>query len=77
MNFSVDLNEVKDVKEFVRVANLYETNIVVSSQNKNFTVNGSSLMGLFSLDLSKPVDVYIENVEIGKSFKNNIKNFVV
>lgn len=77
MEFLVDLNKVEDVKEFARLASLYEANIVVSNQNRSFIVDGSSLMGLFSLDLSKPVVVHTEVVEIGEALKKDVKKFVV
>lgn len=77
MEFLVDLNKVEDVKEFVKIASLYDTNIVVSNQDRNFRVDGSSLMGLFSLDLSKPVVVYIYDKEVTNIFKEEVKKFVI
>lgn len=77
MEFLVDLNKVEDVKEFARIAGLYDANIVVSNQNRNYIVDGSSLMGLFSLDLSKPVVVHTEVVEVGEALKKDIKKFVI
>lgn len=77
MDFLVDLNKVEDVKKFVRFASLYDADIVVSNQNRSFIVDGSSLMGLFSLDLSKPVVVHTEVVEVGESLKKDVENFVV
>lgn len=77
MEFLVDLNKVEDVKEFVKIASLYDTNIVVSNQDRNFRVDGSSLMGLFSLDLSKPVVVYIYDKEAANIFKEEVKKFVI
>lgn len=77
MDFLVDLNKVEDVKEFARLASFYDADIVVSNQNRSFIVDGSSLMGLFSLDLSKPVVVRTEVVEVGESFKKDIEKFVV
>lgn len=77
MEFLVDLNKVEDVKEFVKIASLYDTNIVVSNQDRNFRVDGSSLMGLFSLDLSKPVVVYIYDKEVTNIFKEKVKKFVI
>lgn len=77
MDFLVDLNRVEDVKEFARLASLYEADIVVSNQNRSFIVDGSSLMGLFSLDLSKPVVVHTEVIEVGEALKKDVKKFVV
>lgn len=77
MEFLVDLNKVESVKEFVRIAGLYDTNIVVSNQNRTFRVDGSSLMGLFSLDLSQPVIVTIHDKDIGDVFKEDVEKFIM
>lgn len=77
MEFLVDLNKVEDVKMFVKTAELYDVDVNVHSQNRKFTVDGASIMGLFSLDLSMPVIVYIEDVEAAESFKNDIYKLVV
>jgi len=77
MEFMVDLNRVEDVKEFVRIAGMYDTNIIVGSQDRNFAVDGSSLMGIFSLDLSNPVVVKISDKDIGEIFKEDIEKFVM
>lgn len=77
MEFLVDLNKVESVKEFVRIAGLYDTNIVVSNQNRTFRVDGSSLMGLFSLDLSQPVIVTIYDKDVGVVFKEDVEKFIM
>lgn len=77
MEFVVDLNKVEDVKEFVRVAGMYDTNIIVSSQDRNFAVDGSSIMGIFSLDLSNPVIVRVSDKEAGEAFRESIEKLVM
>lgn len=77
MEFNVDLNKVEDVKEFVRIAGMHDTNIIVGSQDRNFSVDGSSLMGIFSLDLSNPVVVRISDKEVGEAFKEAVEKFVM
>ncbi len=77
MEFMVDLNKVEDVKEFARLAELYDINAIVGSQDRKFAVDGSSLMGLFSLDLRKPVVVQIHDKEAGEMFKSEIEKFVL
>lgn len=47
MEFLVSLKEVEDVKEFVRLVSIYDCDILVKSQDKNFVVDGSSIMGVF------------------------------
>lgn len=77
MEFLVDLNKVEDVKEFVRLAQVYDSNIIVKSQDRNFAVDGSSLMGIFSLDLSNPVVVRVSDKEVGEVFKEAVEKFVM
>ena len=77
MEFLVDLNKVEDVKLFVKTAEFYDVDVDVHSQNRKFTVDGASIMGLFSLDLSTPVIVYIEDIEAAESFKNDIDKLIV
>lgn len=77
MEFLVDLNKVEDVKEFVRFASIYDCGIDVCSQDRHFIVDGASLMGMFSLDLSKPVLVSVKDIESAESFKNDISNMII
>ena len=77
MEFLVDLNKVEDVKKFVRLASIYDCGIDVCSQDRHFTVDGSSIMGMFSLDLSKPVLVSVKDIEAAESFKNDIYKMII
>lgn len=77
MEFTIDLNKVEDVKEFVRLAEKYDTDIIVTSQDRNFAVDGTSIMGVFSLNLSKPVVVHISDREAGEAFKREVFKFWV
>lgn len=77
MEFKVLLNMVDSVKDFVRIAELFNTNIDVRTCNNRFTVDGTSLMGMFSLDLSLPVIVSVNNDESGQAFKEAVIKYVV
>ncbi len=55
MEFQVLLTSVADVKRFVDVAAAYPYDVDVSTER--YIVNGKSIMGLFSIDLAKPVTV--------------------
>lgn len=77
MEFTIDLNKVEDVKEFVRLAEKYDTDIIVTSQDRNFAVDGTSIMGVFRLNLSKPVVVHISDMEAGEAFKREVFKFGV
>lgn len=51
------INLVTDVNELVRLANRFEGRVQVCTEE--YKVDGKSLLGVFSLDLSKPVKVYV------------------
>lgn len=77
MEFIVDLNKVEDVKEFVRFAGIYDADIIVRSMDRTYSVDASSLMGVFNLDLGKPVVVYVSEKEVGESFRETVEKFVL
>ena len=53
--FIVNLNNVEKIKQFSADVSKFESEIDVVSNR--YTVDAKSIMGLFSLNLSKPVDV--------------------
>lgn len=52
------LSDIKDVNEFVKLASENPFDVAVVSVR--YVVDGKSIMGMFSLDLSKPVTVIIQ-----------------
>lgn len=73
--FYVCLSSVDDVKRFVCTASEYNCRIEVSSGR--YTVNAKSITGLFTLDLTKPVQVKVYGTEEEVNFKAQILNLVV
>lgn len=57
MEFQVLLTSVSDVKEFVDAAASCPAEVDVLSGR--YVVNGKSIMGLFSIDMSAPITVVI------------------
>lgn len=55
----IKLDKIIDVKEFVTIGSMLNHNVTV--RQDGYVVNGKSLMGLFSLDLTKPVVLDVEN----------------
>lgn len=53
--FTVLLNSINDVKVFVNVVSKYDFEIDLTSGR--YVVDAKSIMGIFSLDLSKPIKV--------------------
>ena len=55
--FTVVLGSINDVKNFVNVVTKYDYEIDLTSGR--YVVDAKSIMGIFSLDLSKPIDLNI------------------
>ena len=53
----IRLNGVEDIRAFVNAASLYEYDIDL--RGGRYVVDGKSIMGIFSLDLSSPIDMVI------------------
>ena len=51
--FNIMLNSIMDVKEFVNIVNRFPYEIDLTSSR--YVVDAKSIMGIFSLDLSKPL----------------------
>jgi len=61
----VNLNNIERIKEFVIEAERCTDKVTVYSLD-GYIINGKSIMGVFSLDLSRPVDVeYNAKVDVG------------
>lgn len=55
----IKLDKISDVREFICIGTALDHNVTVKQDG--YVVNGKSLMGLFSLDLTKPVFLEVEN----------------
>jgi phosphocarrier protein HPr len=66
------LKSISDVKDFVNIANRYDFDIDLVSGR--YTVDAKSIMGISSLDLSKPINVEIHSDDC-ETFLSNISKF--
>ncbi len=73
-SFNVMLKSINDVKDFVNIVNKYDFDVDLSSGR--YVVDAKSIMGIFSLDLSKPIKVEVHSDNYDK-FLEEIKNLVV
>ncbi len=60
-SFNIMLNSIVDVKEFVNIVNRFPYEIDLSSAR--YVVDAKSIMGIFSLDLSKSIKVDVHSSE--------------
>lgn len=72
--FNILLSSINDVKDFVNIVSKYDFDVDLTSGR--YVVDAKSIMGIFSLDLSKPikVDVHDDN---GDKFVEELEKFVV
>lgn len=75
MEFQVLLSSVADVKDFVDAASACPSEVDVLSGR--YVVNGKSIMGLFSVDLSAPVTVAVQGQGPKEAaFRKKVDRFV-
>ncbi|MCX8129303.1 MAG: HPr family phosphocarrier protein [Clostridia bacterium] len=72
--FNITLKSINDVKDFVNNVNKYDFDVDLTSGR--YVVDAKSIMGIFSLDLSKPIKVDVHSDDCDKFFEE-IKNFVI
>ncbi len=74
--FNILLSSINDVKDFVNIVSRYEFDVDLTSGR--YVVDAKSIMGIFSLDLSKPikVEVHSESPEC-ETFIDSLKRFIV
>ena len=71
------LNSVENVKEFLSIANSFKEDVDILSGR--YMLDAKSIMGIFSLDLSKEVIVQIHTTDdnVYNNFIARIENFIV
>jgi phosphotransferase system HPr-like phosphotransfer protein len=75
MTKKIQLNSIEDVKKFVNLVNTYPCDIDMVAGR--YTIDAKSIMGIFSLDLSKPIDVVINDDKYSEKFFNEIAKFII
>ncbi|MBP3580142.1 MAG: HPr family phosphocarrier protein [Clostridia bacterium] len=72
--FNVKLSTFDDVKQFVSIATMFDGDVDLKSGR--YLVDAKSIMGIFSLDLMKPIEVtvYSDNCD---DFVKSVEKFVV
>lgn len=72
--FNIMLKSINDVKDFVNIVNKYDFDVDLTSGR--YVVDAKSIMGIFSLDLSRPIRVEVHREDCG-NFYDEIKSFIV
>ena len=71
---TISLSAINDVKNFVNIVTKYDFDVDLISGK--YVVDAKSIMGIFSLDLSKPIDVQVHSDDCD-TFIDEIKNYIV
>ncbi len=72
--FSIHLKSISEVKEFVRIVNDFPYDVDLASGR--YIVDAKSIMGIFSLDLAKPIDVEIHD-DMSDDLIAKLKPFII
>ena len=74
---TVNLSESQKIKSFVNIVNKYAFDMDLRSGR--YVVDAKSILGIFSLDLSKPVEleIFSEDEETISKFMEDIKPYLV
>ena len=70
--FNILLKSINDVKDFVNIVNRYEFDVDLTSGR--YVVDAKSIMGIFSLDLSKAIKVEVQSNDFDALY-NEVKRF--
>ncbi|MBE6964825.1 MAG: HPr family phosphocarrier protein [Oscillospiraceae bacterium] len=75
-NFKITLSSINEVKSFVNAACSQMCDIDIISGR--YVIDAKSIMGIFSIDLTKPVTVSVNGTEEEyKAFRELVKDIVV
>lgn len=74
VEFEMNLSSINDVKDFVNTVSRYDFDVDLISGR--YIVDAKSIMGIFSLDLSKPIKVQV-HADDASEFKAGIDSFIV
>lgn len=72
--FNLMLNSINDVKDFVNTVSKYDFDVDLTSGR--YVVDAKSIMGIFSLNLSKPIKVEVHSDDCQK-FMDEVARFIV
>lgn len=71
----VSLNSIDKVKVFVNIIAKYDSDFDLVSGR--YVIDAKSIMGIFSLDLSKPIELTIHDDSVADEVTESLKNFIV
>jgi phosphotransferase system HPr-like phosphotransfer protein len=73
-SFVISLSTANDVKEFVNILNRFT--FEADLRSGRYTVDAKSILGIFSLDLSKPITLEVYNSESTDELVKSLAPFI-
>lgn len=70
--YKIKFDTIDQVKSFVRKMDAVESDAIIRTENNKYAVDARSIMGIFSLDLTNNLLLYIYGEE--NEFVNEIKD---
>ena len=74
-SISILINTIDKVKQFVQLVSGFEGDLDLSTGR--YTIDAKSIMGIFSLDISKPLDLTIYNDEKAAEYIEQLHDFII
>jgi len=74
-NIQVSLNSIDKVKVFVNVVSKYDSDFDLVAGR--YVIDAKSIMGIFSLDLSKPIELTIHDDTVTDEVLEALKDFII
>ena len=71
----IRLDSIDKVKSFVNIITKYDTDFDLISGR--YVIDAKSIMGIFSLDLSRPIDLAIHSDDNYDEIKEVLKPFII
>lgn len=71
----VSLNSIEKVKVFVNSVSKYDSDFDLVSGR--YVIDAKSIMGIFSLDLSKPIELSIHDEKVAEEVIDSLKDFII
>ncbi|MBU3812177.1 MAG: HPr family phosphocarrier protein [Candidatus Niameybacter stercoravium] len=72
---TISLNSIEKVKQFVNLISKYDGDFDLTSGR--YVIDAKSIMGIFSLDLSKPLKLDIHDDQSASMLMMHLKEFII
>ena len=69
------LNSINDVKKFVNTVSKYDFDVDLTSER--YIVDAKSIMGIFSLDLMKPIKMTVHSDDCNCDLMKEIDKYII